>query len=269
MHLLVLTGDLHVNSTVALCPPKVELDDGGVYHASDKQLWIYERWVEFWNLAERLQREHKCKVTTVINGELADDNYHSTTQLISKHTGDMAKASLLLLEPVAEFSDELIVTRGSEAHSGRNASLDNALARSLGATRDSQGQHARWLYRGVVEGVRLDVAHHPGTGHARPWTKGADANRLAQMVMARYVQREMLPPHLAIRGHNHKPSDSYDNHPTRAIILPSWQLDTSFGHRLGGDFLPIGGMLLLVEDARIVLEHKHIVDWPFTDWSDL
>jgi hypothetical protein len=50
--LLVLTGDLHVNSTVALCPPTVELDDGGTYHHSRTQAWIWNRWIDFWALAD-------------------------------------------------------------------------------------------------------------------------------------------------------------------------------------------------------------------------
>lgn len=269
MKLLVLTGDLHTNSTVALCPPVVELDDGGRYHASPMQKWLWARWNEYWDAVEGLRDAHDCEVVTVLNGELADDNYHSTTQLISDHKGDQAGAALAVLERARKISDRILVTRGSEAHSGLNSSMDEALARSLGAEEDENGQQARWQLRTVVEGVRMDVAHHPGTGHARPWTRGADANRLAQMIMARYVERDMPVPHLVVRGHNHKPSDSYDNHPSRAIILPSWQLSTSFGHRLGGDWLPVGGMLALVDEGRIVMERKMFWRWPIRAWEEL
>lgn len=269
MVLLALTGDIHTNSTVAVCAPRVELDDGGVYVQNKQQKWLWARWLEFWKTAEELKRKHECELVTLLNGELADDNYHSSTQLISKHKGDQARAALAVMEPVQQVSDRIFATRGSEAHSGLNASMDESLARAIGAEPDENGHHARWYFRGIIEGLRIDASHHPGTGHARPWTKGADANRLAQMVMSRYVERELSVPHLAIRGHNHKPSDSFDNHKTRAIILPSWQLSTSFGYRLGGDWLPIGGMLALIDNGQVVYEKKLIHHWPLADWEDL
>ena len=34
MRQLILLGDTHIGSTVALCKPVVELDDGGTYRAS-------------------------------------------------------------------------------------------------------------------------------------------------------------------------------------------------------------------------------------------
>ena len=188
---LALTGDLHTNSTVALCPPRVELDDGGVYLQNKQQAWLWARWLEFWQAAADLKTQHNAELVTLLNGELADDNYHNTTQLISKHKGDQAKAALAVMEPVQQVSDRIFATRGSEAHSGLNASMDESLARAIGATPDENGHYARWYFRGVIDGLRIDASHHPGTGHARPWTKGADANRLAQMVMSRYVEREL------------------------------------------------------------------------------
>lgn len=267
--LLVLTGDMHVNSTVALCPPTVELDDGGTYHASRQQAWIWDKWLAFWKEVEEAKRQHECDVVTILNGELADDLSHPTTQMISQNEEDHARASIAVLAPVRKVTDRFIVTRGSQAHSGLNSSRDEKIARFIGAEADENGQHARWRYRGVIDGLRLDVAHHPGTGHARPWTRGGDANRLAGMILDTYVQQWVEPPHLVVRGHNHKPSESGDNHVIRAVILPSWQLSTSFGHRLGGDILPIGGMFMLVHDGEIKMEAKRFHRWPLKPWNDL
>jgi hypothetical protein len=269
--LLVLTGDLHVNSTVALCPPTVELDDGGTYYASKSQAWIYNRWVDFWAKAAEVQRQHECEVVTILNGELADDLRHASTQLISKNEEDHARASLAVLEPVRALSDRIIVTRGSEAHSGTNSSRDEKIARAIGAETDEQGRSAHWHYRGVIGGLRIDVAHHPGTGHMRPWTRGGDANRLAAMTVYSYAENGLEPPDVTIRGHNHKPSDSADNHPTRAIILPSWQLTGAFGYRLGSGAapLPIGGMMMLIDQGEIAWERKVFHRWPLKPWKAL
>lgn len=268
--ILAVLSDLHVGSTVALSPRSLVFDDGDLWGPSPVQNWINDRFDEYVGSLRMLKAATGYGLTTLINGELADDNYHRTTQQISRHPGDIVRASLSVLEPLRDISDELVVTRGSEAHVGSNSSIDEALARAIGATPDDLGRYARWNYRGVVDGVRIDAEHHPGTGSGRPWTTGAAANRLVHMVQDRYIRREMLPPHLILRGHNHRPEDSSDNHgKTRAIITPSWQLDTAYGHRLGGDLFPIGGMYFILDEGKIVMEKKMYWDWPLKDWSEL
>lgn len=265
MVILAVVSDLHTNSTVALSPDSLDLDDGGTYTPSKLQTWINERWGEYWQAVADLKDHHRCDVVTIINGELADDNYHATTQLITKHKGDQAKAALAVLELPQLVSDRIICTRGTEAHVGLNGGIDEALARAIGAEPDSNGHHARWNARLVLEGVRIDAAHHPGTSSRRPWTRGAAANRLAQMVIDRYTRRRMLPPDLVFRGHVHQPEDSGNNHVTRAIITPAWQAATSFGYRLGGDMLPIGGHVMLLEDGAVVFDRAVHWDWPLEE----
>jgi hypothetical protein len=265
--LICIAGDLHTNSTVAVSPDEMELDDGGIFKPSPPQQWINERWEEFWTAADQRKNEYGVETVVILTGELADDNRHPTTQMISKHSADIGKAALKVLELPQLVADRVFVTRGTEAHVGLSGGIDENLARAIHATPDSTGRYARWSLRVEVDGYRIDAAHHPGTSWGRPWTRGADANRLAQMVIDPYVRQNVPLPHLIVRGHTHKPSDSYDNHPARAVILPSWQLSTSFGYRLGGDLLPIGGMQLLVEDGMIVREWKHVHDWPLSDWS--
>ena len=50
---VAIAGDLHVNSTVAVCPPVVMLDDGGEYRASKPQRWLWREWVKFWGAVRR------------------------------------------------------------------------------------------------------------------------------------------------------------------------------------------------------------------------
>lgn len=265
---LAVVSDLHSNSTVAVCPPTVTLDDGGEYEHSKAQAWLWERWTEFWETADALKTEHDAECVTIITGELGDNNKHPTSQQVSRNPKDVMRVAEAVLEYPVLVSDRIYACRGTEAHVGMSGNLDESLARMIGAVPDSEGHHARWQFRGVIDGLRVDAAHHPGTSHGRPWTRGADANRLAQMIIDRYVWERLPVPHLIIRGHVHKPADSGDNHPSRAIILPSWQLSTSYGHRLGGDPLPIGGMLLVVEDGRIVTERKLIWRWPMAPWGN-
>ena len=44
---LIAVSDLHINSSVAICPPRVQLDDGGTYHPSPGQRWLNECFADF------------------------------------------------------------------------------------------------------------------------------------------------------------------------------------------------------------------------------
>lgn len=255
----VYTGDIHANSTTALMPPIIQLDDGGQVKASKLQRWVWGRWVAFHKEVAAEKARLGWPVFVILNGEIADDNHHATTQLITKNPADQLQLAVATLQPLLDVADYIFVTRGTAAHSGPSSAMDEIIAHDIGAIPNKEGNHSWWNWRGEIAGVRMDVAHHPGTGHARPWTRGADANRLAAMITYRYAEREMRIPHLVIRGHNHKYSDSFQNHPCRAVILPSWQLTTDFGHRLGGDWLPVGAAYALCDrgsyDLRVRQYH--------------
>lgn len=262
--LIAFVSDLHVGSSVALAPNRVRLDDGGDYVASKPQRWIYDRWVEYWGEVSRLKDELSCEVVTVICGELADDNYHPTTQRISENKGDIIGASLAVLKPLRAVSDRIYATRGSSAHVGPSGGLDEAIAEEIGAIPDDAKHYARWIFRGVIDGVRVDAGHHPGTGTGRRHLQGNAANRLAVETQMGYLDMGLPFPHLVVRGHNHRPEDSGQNHKVRAVILPSWQLYTDFGYRItsGSNPLPIGGHLALADSGRVVWERQLHWQWP-------
>ena len=234
MAIIALASDLHSNSTVALAPPRVRLDDGGEYVASAPQRWIWRKWLEFWKEVGEKRETAGGPLYAILNGELADDNHHHTTQLITRNPADQLKVALHVREPVRELlrdGDRLFVTRGTEAHSGVSASMDETLARELGAEPSAtDGPVSWWQLRADFCGLRLDVAHHPpGGGGRRPWTSANFAATLAAMTFFEAAARGERPPDLLIRGHVHRPGDSYDAHPVRALILAWWQLSWAYG----------------------------------------
>lgn len=276
--IVAAVGDMHFNSTIAATPPSFNLDAGGTHKADRVQRFIYDKWLEYWREIWEVKQRLGWPVYVIMNGELADSNYHATTQLISRNPADQLAMALKLLEPAYKIADHLIVIRGTAAHSGQSSWMDELLARDLGALPvrhrgEDDPRHAHWQWRGVIGGVRFDVAHHPGHGHMRPWTRGGDANRLAADIRMRYDryndymmrQKEdsqiIPPPQIVLRGHNHKPSDSGHNFgSTRAIIAPSWQLgyDGDFSNRLGGDWLPNGGLYILCDNGEPTVRWR---DW--------
>ena len=269
--IVAIAGDMHVNSTTALCPPAFNMDDGGTYRASKVQRFIWKHWLYYWQRVAEEKERTGLPGIVIFNGEMADDLNHRSTQLITKNTSDQIRLAVMALSPALNVADHIICTRGTEAHSGASACVDEIIAEDIGAIPDENDNHARWLFRSVIAGVTLHVAHHPGMGHARPWTRGGDANRIAAQLTFRYVEQDMPPPDLAVFGHVHKPVDSFDNFKTRVIVQPSWQLTNAFGHRLGGDWLPIGASYSIFKDGyyevKKFYKRPQIAKWNATKFS--
>lgn len=273
--ILAVAGDLHTNSTVALGRPSFLLDDGGQYRASPVQRWIWRQWLAFWAAVAERKEQTGYPVLAVLNGELADDNKHATTQLVTRNHADQVRHAISVLEPCLAVADHIVVTRGTEAHSGQNASMDELIAEDIGAAPDRQGNRAMWRFRARLAGVDVLIAHHPqGGGGARSWTRDNAANMAAADVMLSHYDAGEKPPDLVITGHIHKPLDSYDTHPTRVVGLPSWQLCTAFGHRIGAGvkpFLPIGGAVFVLAGGDYTVE-KHYSQWntrqDILTWND-
>ena len=254
-YILAVVSDLHVNSTTALAAPSVNLDDGGYYKASKLQLWIWNRWKDYWSEVERYADETGYKVVSIFNGELGDDLRHKSSQMISKNPADIMRHSRKVLERPVSLSDAVYVTRGTEAHSGVGSWVDEAIAEQIEAVEDpAAGTSSRYHLVLTLDGVRIDAAHHPKGSYARGYTKGNSANRNAYEIQNSYYGRGLQPPHLAFRGHVHRPEDSGDNHHTRFIVTPSWQLTNSFGWRIGGGWLPVGGVIVIIEgdDYKVI-----------------
>lgn len=68
--LIRATGDVHAGSTVALAPPKIQLDDGGEYVASKAQMWLWERWQRFYAEGEQLRRRLDAYCIDLFNGDM-------------------------------------------------------------------------------------------------------------------------------------------------------------------------------------------------------
>ncbi len=272
--LIAIAGDIHSNSTVAVCPPRFQLDDGGEYVASQPQRWIWRQWRAYWQEIAERRAALDARLYVILNGELADDNHHHTTQLVTRNPADQLKLAVTCLKPALDLlrdGDRLFVLRGTEAHSGVSGSMDETIARDLGAEPCAvDGPASWWQLRLEVEGVRLDVAHHPpGGGGRRPWTAANFAATLAAMAFYETAAQSEKPPHLYVRGHVHRPGDSYDAAPVRALILPSWQLTTSYGYRIGGGALPVGGAYVVCRGRGDYEVVKRFTAWPIvTYWKE-
>ena len=258
MDAIILTGDHHTNSTVGLCPPGFELDDGGTYQLNKTQRWLWSYWKECWEEIAAFTTNAE-KRTWIINGDAVDaDNKGRSSQFVTNNKGTIQRMAVTALEPGLERVDRVYFVRGTDAHTGMNGEMEESLAQDIDIT-VKNGEVASWYHlRGIMCGMRLDVAHHTSMG-SLAWTDKNAANKIAADAIMQYTLVDQKYPHLIVRSHVHRHADSYDNYPARAIILPAWQSMASYGAKLNPNRLSDVGMIaFLIDNGKIVGEKKII-----------
>jgi hypothetical protein len=265
-----MTGDQHVGSTLGLCPDEgVRLDEGGRYLPNKAQLWLWDKWVTYWDRVAETVRLHNALLYCLFNGDARDTvgpGHHGNVQLISANQEVQEYVTHRVfgvpraLKPARNY-----VMRGTEVHVGPSGSSEESLARWLGAMRDPETESwSSWYRRISIYGRVIDATHHTTMGNT-PWTEQNAANSLAAKVAMEYTKRRETPPDLVIRSHVHRTADSHDALPTRAIILPCWQLSTSYGYRVNANRLPdVGGAITIIApDGEMESKvHKYMPDPP-------
>lgn len=263
---LAIVSDVHAGSSVALCPPRIELDDGGFFESSKPQRWLWDGWNAFWDEGDKLRNQYKAPLIAGFNGDLTEGKHHGTTQVISDNpTAQAAVVDAIMHVPLSLNPEGIFVVRGTEAHVGKSACYEERIA--IGLHKDGRPVHrceesntaSHWQLLMEVEGIRFDFAHHGRMG-TRPWTKGNVVQNLAAEIFyeraADYLQsmqEDDKPPHIAVRSHLHRYFDTGSAHPVRVIQTAAWQLKTAFTYRIATENVAdIGGVFFVVDDHRIV-----------------
>lgn len=262
--IVVSVSDLHINSTVGLCPAHIHLDDGGYYTPSTFQTKLFECWTDFWSQVKQEKESHKARLVTVLNGDIVDGDHHRSPQIVSTNMETQRQAALDILEPVRDISDDMYVIRGTEAHNGLSCQAEEAIAHTLHACPTQDGAWSWWNLKAVFGGVGFDFAHHGQMGRL-PWTKPNLLSRLAVEIELAYYRAGLPLPAYAVRGHNHRSGDTGLNFPVRVISLPGWQGPTAFVHRIQPGALPeIGGAIFTIEkgiSSFRMVSYTKSVEW--------
>lgn len=268
--LLVVTSDLHCGSTIALAPPQFIRDDGEEINANRAQLWLWDKWKDFWRWAEEQRSKNDARLWWVQNGDMTEGMHHGSTQTIVLSQADEARLTEDVLDiPLALDIERKFIVRGTPAHVGGAGSREELVAVRINADRDpDQPQRATWYHlRLEASGVKLDFAHHGKRG-GRPWTEGSAINLLAADISHRYIGRDWIPD-LAIRSHVHLYKDSYNNSYVRVITTPAWQLKTEFIHKIAPDSLSdIGGLAILCDNGEHTVKVKQYAAEKGTVWTE-
>lgn len=246
---LVIVSDEHINSAVGLCKPEINLDDGGTYHVSRGVRWLWNCWLDFCQQASAAPG----RKIAILNGDLGElDTKRRSYQLITPNKATIQRMVMDTIEPLLSVVDQVYVMRGTAAHTGKSAWLEEAIGNDLTNSVKQDDAGSWWHLRAVVEGIRLDIAHHASMG-GLPWTAKNAANKLAAETVFTYVEEYQQPaPHLVIRSHNHRRADSYDNFSVRVIFTPAWCLPTENEMRNGkyNQRADNGALLITCEDGK-------------------
>lgn len=249
---VVYTTDHHINGATALFPRQFTFDDGGQYIPSRSQFALADAWGGFAEQVQALLGDYR--IVSIFGGDLVDvDDKQRTTQVVSRNPSDVFKMAQDVIYPLASISQSLYFIRGTEAHVGTSAFVEEDLGGDFDNTvrDDETGNYSWWYLRRRFGGVSFDVTHHTSMGGI-PWTQRNAANTLAARLMFEYAERGEKAPQIALRGHVHRWSDSYDNFPVRAMTCGCWAFQNAYSHRIGkGNALPeIGGAILLCENGQ-------------------
>lgn len=230
---VIVTADQHIGSTTGLCTPLAERDKG-TYRATPGQRWLWNSWLDFWANVKDITKGYR--VVSVFAGDTVElDSKLRSDQMWSRNSAIIKQCAANVLEPATDISDAIYFIRGTEAHTGKSASGEEALAKDFDNTVKDGKSYSWWHLRQKASGVRFDIGHHI-TGGRLPWTEANAANKLAAIIRSRYAEMEQPCPHVASRSHIHRRSDSGKNFlPLFARITGAWQLNTAYAYRIGAE----------------------------------
>lgn len=254
---VAVVSDIHSGSKVAVCPPRITLDEGDSYVANKWQLWLWNNWLDYWKNVKlaRGKGKKRLPLVVVINGEITDGDHHRTTQGIAPRSiSDRFKIAIETLNPMLDLNpDEIYVIRGTETHSGKGGEEDELIAKDISAVQSHTESFSWWHLPLEVKNILFDIAHHGKTGNL-PWTGASAVVRYAVELSYYYLSRGHRLPDLAIRSHKHKSYDSYDNAPIRVITTCGWQYPTSFIHKIAPGQMPdIGGLIFTCQKKEYLV----------------
>jgi hypothetical protein len=175
-------------------------------------------------------------------------------QLVTLNKATIQRMVIDTLQPLLDHFDKFLILRGTAAHVGKSAWLEEAIAKDLGNLTIKQDKdiYSWWHYRARCEEVKIDISHHANMG-STPWSKRNAANVLAAKMMWWYqVEMNEKAPDLVLRSHNHTRASSGDNYPCFVDYLPAWTTKTEFAYRIGMEEVisDIGGMVYICEDGK-------------------
>lgn len=244
---VVIVGDLHAGSSVGLMPPTFKTDDGNLIAANPDQVWLWGRWLDFW---ERVDRAYQIEVV-IVNGDAPQGVNLRDVQTLTMNESDQIRFALEALEPLRKLRDArkfpVYATRGTAFHSGAGGAREETIWREFGASTNKLGRYSSWLLKLPWRGKRIFATHHVSVGNRQPFT--SFNNTMSDWAREAGWHGSDIPD-ADIRSHVHR-TYSLEQHGRWMATAPAWQLSTEFAHKVAPGSTPsIGGLVLWLDDLN-------------------
>lgn len=255
---IILISDTHFGCKLGLCPPIVQLDEGGIYQQSPLQMELWNMWNEFWDVwVPQVTKGEEYAV--VHNGDVIDGMHHNATTQITHNIKDQRLIAESVLRKIIENPKckAYFHIRGTEAHVGSSGADEETLARSLGAIPDANGNHARWELWLRLNKSLIHFTHHIGNTNSAAYESTAVYKELVEAYNEAGRWGD-VPPSVVARSHRHRQMEI--RIPTKegygiALVSPAWQLKTPFSYRMGlgrASTPQVGGYLIRCGDEDYI-----------------
>lgn len=220
---IVVIGDTHFGSSVGLAPRKVTLDDGHVVNIKGYSKFILDCWEDFWEWVDKLLAG--APFILVHNGDVVDNQHHQTLQVLSGNTCTQKDIALEMMKPIVAKAKAYYQIRGTPAHTGEQAQLEEDIARSLKAVKEGKNasRYVLWVRMG---NQIIHFAHHIPTSGSHAY-KSSPAMRLMAQAFADAGEWGLKPPNIMIRSHVHD-YIKVARANCQVAICPCWQAKTGF-----------------------------------------
>lgn len=263
---IVVISDTHFGCQLGLCPPKVKLDNGGVYNYNKIQEKIWKHWLYFWKVFVPEVTQNKDFIV-VHNGDVIDGVHHRTTTQISHNLVDQENIAVEVMSIIKDNPKckKLFFLRGTEAHSGPSAESEERIAERLKADKNEQtGNYTRYiLWLRFGKNVLAQFAHHISTTNSAAYESTAVYKEQIELFTdsGRY---KLEPPDIVVRSHRHRflmTITAGKNENSISVVTPGWQAITPFAYRgsRGRTGLAQVGGIVIKEGSEVPLYVRHSI----------
>jgi len=244
--ILAVSSDQHAGSTVGLFPSSITLDDGDQHRPSPAQKWMWRNWLFYISKVKSLAADYDTKYIAVLDGDVIEGNHHRTAQVVSSNETTQMRIAEAVLNPLLQDADQAYFLRGTPAHVGEQARLEEKVAENWTNTVKDGENFTRWQLMLDVNGTIFDIAHHGSIGRL-PWTKTNSVGKIAVGAIIDAYENFKKIPNVVIRAHFHQYIDSGENfRRIRVIGMPAWQLITGYVNKNNpGAVADIGGLIFV------------------------
>jgi len=235
----VFLGDTHTLGSTGIAIPgyAIQSEGGRPYSASREQIWLYDCWMDFYNLVKQYSTTYR--IALMYGGDGIDGpGHHGTFQTMGDRS-DAIAMTVSLFQPFNALASARLAVTGTSAHTGPAGDDDRIIAAELGAEiRDVwedlviDGRKLLWSHHGVSVGQREN--NKDGGSIARAKDKDEECTRFP----------DRYRPDTIISHDQHRSPEPVTIRNITVAVTPCWQMPTRWAvQKFPYKQVDIGGLM--------------------------